>query len=434
MRAHFSRMLGAAAASVLILTTACSGTAPGAPTEGQGSATGKITVVGSDDAKAYQPVIDAFEVKNPGIKVEYSQVPFESFNATLQQRLSAKDKTIDVYTVDQPRVAQLAAKGFLVDLSDLADQLQPVTSKASFDANHFRGKLWSLPMWNSSQFLFYNKDVLKQAGITAPTADPANRWTWEQVSEAGRTAQAKAGTKYGLFLEQPEAYYQLQPLMESLGGGSGITGDDMLTPAITTEGWKKALTWYGETFASGLSPRGIGGFQTGPVFSDGDVAFFVGGPWDIGNFAQSKVDWGVAPMPYFEGGKAYTPTGSWSLGINPASENQSMARKFIEFATIDPAGNKATTDTLTIIPANTKAEAEYLPGLEKLAGERSAGIADLIAYESANTALPRPVSVGYIQFEEVLGKAFADIRNGADATQRLDEATAQLIDAWKSIK
>ena len=50
-------------------------------------------------------MIKAFETANPGIKVNYSQVPFDQFNATLQQRLNAKDSTIDVYTVDQPRVS-----------------------------------------------------------------------------------------------------------------------------------------------------------------------------------------------------------------------------------------------------------------------------------------------------------------------------------------
>jgi ABC-type glycerol-3-phosphate transport system substrate-binding protein len=422
------------AVSVLALFTACSdSSSPAASAADQGPTTGTVNVVGSDDAKAYAPVIKAFEAANHDIKVNYLQVPFDSFNATLQQRLSAKDSTIDVYTVDQPRVAQLAAKGFLVDLSSLDGRLKDATSTASYEANHFRGKLWSLPMWNSTQFLFYNKDALKRAGVTPPGADPQQRWTWEQVAAAGRKAQG-AGIKYGLFLEQPEAYYQLQPLIASVGGGSGITGADMLTPAITTDGWKRALTWYGQTFSSGLSPRGVGGFQTGPVFSDGNVAFFVGGPWDIGIFAGAKVDWGIAPMPYFAGGKAYTPTGSWSLGINPASKQQGMARKFVEFATLDQAGNKATTDALTIIPANTRAEAEYLPPLEKLAGDKSTGAADIVKYESANTALPRPVSVGYIQFEEVLGKAFADVRNGADAAKRLEEATAQLNDAWKTIK
>ena len=399
-----------------------------------GPETGTISFVGTDNAETYQPVIKAFEAKNPGIEVTYTQIPFDQFNATMQQRLSAKDTGIDVYTVDEPRVSQLAAKGFLVELGDLDDRVKSSFSQAAYKTNHFRDKLWSLPMWNSTQFLFYNKTALAKAQVTPPTADPQQRWTWEQVEAAGRKAMQSAGIKYGLFLEQPEAYYQLQPLAESLGGGSGVTGDDALTPAVETEGWKKAMQWYGATYASGLSPRGIGGFQTGPVFANGDAAFFVGGPWDLKIFGSSKIDWGVAPMPYFQGGKPVTPTGSWSLGINPASKQQGMARKFIEFATLDPAGNLATTSTTTIIPANLEAQKQYLPKMDTFSGAKTAGAAAITAYESEHTAVSRPVSVGYIQFEEVMGKAFADIRNGSSSDTRLQEATRQLEDAWKSIK
>jgi multiple sugar transport system substrate-binding protein len=33
-----------------------------------------------------------------------------------------------------------------------------------------------------------------------------------------------------------------------------------------------------------------------------------------------------------------------------------------------------------------------------------------------------------------MGKAFADIRNGSNADARLQEATRQLTEAWKSIR
>ena len=72
--------------------------------------------------------------------------------------------------------------------------------------------------------------------------------------------------------------------------------------------------------------------------------------------------------------------------------------------------------------------------MEKLAGAKSVGATAIVANETAKTAVSRPVSVGYIQFEEVMTKAFADIRNGADATTRLAEATNQLNEAWKSIR
>ncbi|WP_344155266.1 sugar ABC transporter substrate-binding protein [Kribbella yunnanensis] len=422
-----------AALVVATLVAGCGGSGDQPAAGNAGPETGTITFTGTDNAATYAPVIAAFEAKNPGIKVTYTQIPFDQFNATMQQRLSAKDAGIDVYTVDEPRVSQLAAKGFLVDLGELDSRAKSSFGATAYAVNHFRDKLWSLPMWNSTQFLFYNKAALAKAQVAPPTADPAKRWTWEQVEAAGRKAQ-QAGTKYGLFMEQPEAYYQLQPLAESLGGGSGITGDDALTPAVETDGWKKAMQWYGATYASGLSPRGIGGFQTGPVFSTGNAAFFVGGPWDLKIFGSAKFDWGVAPLPYFAGGKPVTPTGSWSLGINPASKQQGMARKFLEFATLDAAGNLATTKTTTIIPANLEAQKQYLPAMDAYSGAHTAGASAITAYEAASTATSRPVSVGYIQFEEVMGKAFADIRNGSEPNARLAEATRQLTDAWKSIK
>lgn len=235
-------------------------------------------------------------------------------------------------------------------------------------------------------------------------------------------------------LEQVEAYYQLQPLVESLGGGSGITGDDMLTVDVTTDGWVEAMSWYGETFESGLSPRGVGGFQTSAVFTDEKTAFFVGGPWDIGSFAtNADFNWGVAPHPYFEGGEAVTPTGSWSWGINTASGNKAAAKAFLEYAALNPEGNLLSTETQTIIPANSAAAAEYLPKLEALGGENSAGAADLISYEIDNTAVARPVSVGYVQFESLINQAISDIRNGSDAKSRLEQAQEQIESAWSQL-
>ncbi|MHC6222800.1 sugar ABC transporter substrate-binding protein [Arthrobacter sp. MMS24-S77] len=421
------------AAGTLFLA-GCSTSSPNSGTAigSEGSGTGTVNLLGPEDPATFAPVIAAFKAKNPDISVKYSQVPFDQLNPTLQQRLGAKDETIDVYTVDQPRLSQLAAQGFLEDLSSLKGQTKAAVPDAQYSVNLFQDKLWALPVWNSTQLLFFNKKALDAAGVKYPSIDPAQRMTWEQIVKDGKAVQA-AGTQFGLLFEQVEAYYQLQPLAESAGGGSGIKGDKMLTTDITNPGWEKAMQWYADTFSSGLSPRGVGGFQTSPVFTSGKVAYFIGGPWDIGNFAKSNIDWGVAPMPYFAGGSQATPTGSWSWGINPASKNKAAAKKFLEFASLDPAGNLATTEAQTIIPANTAATAQYLPKLEALGGDKSKGVAALIAHENTETAKPRPVSVGYIQFEEIMGKAFADIRNGSSVSERLKQASQQINDAWKQL-
>jgi ABC-type glycerol-3-phosphate transport system substrate-binding protein len=429
MKRSRAMVLAGVAAGALLLT-GCSASGDSGSAEGSGT----VQFLGPEDPATFAPVIEAFEAEHPDITIDYTQVPFDQYSSTLQQRLGAKDDTIDVYAVDQPNLSQLAAQGFLEDLSDLEDQAKAATSDAQYEINLYDGKMWALSVWNSTQLMFYNRDALAAAGVEAPTADPAQRWTWEQTVEAGKAAQA-AGTQYGLLLEQVEAYYQLQPLAESLGGGSGITGDDMLSVDVTNDGWVQAMDWYGETFASGLSPRGVGGFQTAPVFSDGNLAFFVGGPWDVGRMASDATfDWGVAPMPYFDGGEVATPTGSWSWGVNTASKNKEAAREFVEFAALDPAGALATTEATTIIPANSEAAAKYLPGLEQLGGEHAAGVAELMTYEIENTAVPRPVSVGYVQFESAMNTAFADIRNGSDAAERLAKAETQIEDAWSKLR
>lgn len=417
-----------------IFLAGCSTSAPnsGQALGSEGAGTGTVNFLGPEDPTTFAPVIAAFHAKNPDISVKYSQVPFDQLNPTLQQRLGAKDDTIDLYAVDQPRLSQLAAQGFLEDLSSLKDRTKAAVPEAQYGVNLYQDKLWALPIWNSTQLLFFNKTALDAAGVKYPSIDPAQRTTWEQIVKDGKAVQA-AGTQFGLLLEQVEAYYQLQPLAESAGGGSGITGADMLTTDVNNPGWQKAMQWYSDTFSSGLSPRGVGGFQTSPLFTSGKVAYFVGGPWDVGGFAKTDINWGVAPMPYFEGGSKATPTGSWSWGINPASKNKAAAKKFLEFASLDPAGNLATTEATTIIPANSAATAQYLPKLESLGGEKSKGLATLIAHENTETAKPRPVSVGYIQFEEIMGKAFADIRNGSPVNERLKQAAQQITDAWKQL-
>lgn len=417
-----------------IFLAGCSTSAPNSvPAQGSdGSGTGTVNFLGPEDPATFAPVIKAFKAKNPDITINYSQIPFDQLNPTLQQRLGAKDETIDIYTVDQPRLSQLAAQGFLEDLSSLKDQTKAAVPDAQFSVNLYQDKLWALPVWNSTQLLFFNKTALDAAGVQYPSVDPSQRKTWEQIVSDAKAAQA-AGTEFGLLLEQVEAYYQLQPLAESAGGGSGITGDDKLTVDVTNDGWKKAMKWYSDTFASGLSPRGVGGFQTSPLFTSGKVAYFVGGPWDVGNFSKTNINWGVAPMPYFEGGSKATPTGSWSWGINPASKNKAAAKKFLEFASLDPAGNLATTEASTIIPANSAATEQYLPKLEALGGDKAQGLAKLIAHENTETATPRPVTVGYIQFEEIMAKAFADIRNGSPVDERLKQAAQQITDAWKQL-
>jgi multiple sugar transport system substrate-binding protein len=430
---------GRATVALAALALALALAACGNGGNGGAADSGPVTLrfVGPELTSTFQPVIQAFGKKHPDIRVAYTSVPFDQLNSVLQQRLGAKDAGIDVYTVDQSRVASYAARGQLVDLTAYTAEVERSALAPQYEASTWNGKLWAMPVWTSEQFLYYNKGLLKKAGVTPPGLTADDRWTWEQVAAAGAKAK-QAGAEWGLLFDQTDRYYQLQALPESAGGGSGITGPDLLTPDITNDGWVKAMNWYGSLFKNGLSPRGVDSAQMNPLFAAGKAAFFVGGPWALTAFKQAhadkKLDYGMAPHPYFTGGKPATPTDSWSWGINPASEHKEAALEFLRFASVEAEGNLATIAKVFIVPSNKSAFDVYAKRLADLDPPATGRAGELMLTELNTTAVHRPRSIGYVQFEDIMLKAFADVRNGADPRQRLGSATEELKAAWARLK
>jgi multiple sugar transport system substrate-binding protein len=409
----------ATATSLTMIMTGCGDGGDG----GSAGGTTTLTFVNAQDPGTFDKVIAAFEKANPTIKIKQQVVPFDDLNSTVQSRLGAKDADIDLYDVDEPRLAAFAARGFLEPLDDLRQQAADKIDPNALKITNYQGKQYAMPRWTSSQLLYFNKSLLAKANVKAPSSDPAAPTTWEQVAADGKKTQG-AGAKYGLIFDQVDRYYQLEPLPASLGGGPGLTGEQLLQPDVTNPGWTQAFSWYHSIFADGVAPRGIAPEQTPALFASGGTTFFAGGPWNAAAFDKDKaVDYGVAAFPRFAQGKAATSTDSWSTGISPFSDNKDAARKFLSYMTIDPTG--ATLTTSNNIPVQKQAFDKYLSDL-KAKGARYAQIAEIIRYALASTSVSRPISVGYVDFESVMNKAFADIRNGTDPSARLQQASGEL--------
>jgi len=444
MHAHkdVKRWLTAAAiaSSVALILSACSGSGSGASnaiSSDLKEPTTPVTITYAGAAYAadeIQPVLDAFHKEHPNITVKYQSVPFADFNSTLATRLGNKDKTLDVFDVDMPRTDAYAARGWLADVTPVfGSTLKGKIDPASINSATVDGKLLAMPYQTSTNIMYYNKKLLTAAGIPFPNADPQDRLTWEKVAEDAKKAQG-AGAKYGLLFDQIDRYYQLQPLAESAGGGPGATGKGNLNPDVNNKDWVKAFSWYGSLFADGISPRGFTANETPDVFKGNQLAYYVGGPWWASQFEETKdLDFGVTAFPAFEGGKAVTPTGGWSLGLNPVSAKKDASLIFMKFMGLDNGGYAQYLTTVPVPPANIQGADNYWKA-SVFADPRMAGSVELMQYELAHTATLRLQTVGYVEFEDLTGKAFSDIINGTDAKAALDTANDALKSAWAKYK
>lgn len=373
-----------------------------------------LRVFASGDGKDLQAMFDAFTAST-GIDVAFEGVPFPDYQNTIVQRFRTGNSGIDVFLVDPTYVPTFAERGFLADLTEsFGGKTEGVLFPSDVEGATYEGKMLTMPMWESTQVLFYNRALLQQAGVEAPSASPEARLTWDEVVELAKKVQA-SGVESGLGFEQVDRYYQLQVLPESLGGGSGVTGEGLLTVDVANEAWIKAGQWYGSLYADGIAPAGAtNGQEIRDLFTAGRLAFFVGGPWNISRMSGvDGLDYGIAPHPYFADGKPVTSSESWHLGMAANAGNPEAARKFLEFVGLTTEGSLAAAASGNL-PANIAAATQSLAAIPA-ANPGLAGADELIRYELANTAVRRPRTLGYLQLEELVSRAWGDIRNGGDA-------------------
>jgi ABC-type glycerol-3-phosphate transport system substrate-binding protein len=376
-----------------------------------------------------KPSVEKFEQANPNIKVVLQGLPFEQVFAQTQVRLAAKSTDLDVVSVDAPLVTSYGLQGFLAPLTKVFSKAEIASFlPASIETGIYKKILLAPPLSNSSQVLYYNKDLLTKAGVPLPSESPFNRLTWEQVAEAAQKTLSKENgrvTTWGLTIDQVDRPYQLLPLPLSLGGQSIGKDGLSVTGVINSPSWIKAFTFYQDLFNKwGVTPKSAN-VSGSDLFAAGQTAFFWGATWYIGAFQANKdLKWGFAPTPYFAGGKPVTPNDSWHIGINRYSKNFDAAAKLVKFMALGE-GNDMFANPLFGSPPTRKSVANSVATDPRFA-EFPNTLMRLVSYEVANTAVPRPLTPGFNEYQSVLTAAFGDIRTGSDPKQVLDQAAIQI--------
>lgn len=398
-----------------ILTGLCLGTS-----SAQSDATLNVMWMGWSEASV-KPLMDWFEREHPGIKLNYQRIPYNELLPSLEVKLGARTPEPDIYSADASLTASYAARGHLLDLTPEYQAEYKRFDKAALQAASYKGKLYAGPFATSSQLMFVNLDLFKQAGVQPPGKSPADRWTWEQVLEAAKKIARPQENVWGLAIEQSDRPYQLLPLMQSKG--AKVVSDDGLkaTGYVDSKPFVEATQFYGDLYNKWrVSPPGL--FELNlvqEVFMTGRAAMFIGGTWNLDSLAaRAKFNWIAVPHPYFAGGKPVTPTGSWQIGINPRTKNKDAALKFMRFFMRDDVQVK----WFELRPYPPVLEASWSNVGPVLATEPW----KLVQYELQSTAVPRPAIPGFREYEELLKLAFRDVQQGAPAEERLRRAAREI--------
>ncbi|WP_234045062.1 sugar ABC transporter substrate-binding protein [Streptomyces adelaidensis] len=232
-----------------------------------------------------------------GVKIK--RTAFDTSDLTNKALLAAQqDNSADVLIVDNPVVSTLAEAGALTT----TDENKVDTSKVDpnlLAAGQAGGKTYGMPIGANTLALYYNKDVLKTAGV-----DIASVTDWKSLTAALKKVD-KAGKKGITFsaIGTEEGTFQFLPWF----WGSGA----QLTDLDSSQG-VSAVSLWANWLKKGYAPNSvINNTQTTSwqEFASGDYAFAENGTWQLANAEKAGFDYGVLPIPGANGGNASAPTG-----------------------------------------------------------------------------------------------------------------------------
>ncbi|WP_328737447.1 sugar ABC transporter substrate-binding protein [Streptomyces bobili] len=299
----FSRRRRLTAAALTALAVATTATACGS---GSGSAGSEAADSGTytvwdpypqfAKGSAWVKLLDACGAE-AGVKIK--RTGFDTSDLTNKALLAAQqDNSADILIVDNPVVSTLAEAGVLTTTDDNKLDTSAVDPNL-LAAGQSGGKTYGTPIGANTLALYYNKEVLKAAGV-----DIASVKDWPSLTAALAKVK-KAGRKGITFsaIGTEEGSFQFLPWF--WGSGAKLTALD--SPEAVS-----ALTLWKDWLADGYAPNSVlNNTQTTSwqEFATGDYAFGENGTWQLANAAKAGFDYGVIPVPGVDGGNAAAPTG-----------------------------------------------------------------------------------------------------------------------------
>ncbi len=287
------------------------------------------------EGEVVQQLVPAFESRHPGVRVRVQQIPWSAAHEKLLTAYVGGSMP-DVFQVGNTWIPELVALGAVAPLDARVAASAAVTAADYFpgilDTNTVDGALYGVPWYVDTRLLFYRRDLLEAAGVAEPPR------TWAAWFDAMRRVKARAGPgKYAALLPLDE--WQL-PVILALQLGAEPLRDGDRYGNFQSPGVRRAFELYLDLFRQELAPR-TGAAQVGNLyhdFAEGFFAFYVSGPWNIGEFGRRlppalREAWATAPMPGPDAGTYPGPSlaGGASLALHAASRRAAPAWQLIEY-------------------------------------------------------------------------------------------------------
>jgi multiple sugar transport system substrate-binding protein len=367
---------------------------------------------GKDTSGNMQKLVDQWNSKHADQKVTITELPESADDQrdAMVRNAQAQSKEYTILNLDVVWTAEFAANQWVVQLPqdqfDLDNFLEPAVNTAKY-----RDKLYAVPVYSDGGLLYYRKDLLTAAGVTAAPK------TWDEMKEDCTKVKALPGNQgLNCYAGQYDKYEGLTcNFSEAVQSAGGSILDKDGKPTVDTQEAKDGLNFLVSGVQSGEIPAAAKTYQEEDgrrAFQDGGLIFHRNWPYvyakanatDGSSKVNGKFD--VAPLPG-KSGPGVSTLGGHNLAISSYAENKATALDFIKFFTSQEseksnllATSQAPTRANLYDDADLVKQFPYLTTLK----------------ESILNAVPRPQAVKYNEVTAAMQEAAYSAMSGKSST------------------
>lgn len=346
---------------------------------------------------------EAFTAKYPNITIEYVNV--ELGDSATQIALDGPAGVgPDLFAAPHDKLGELVSGGHVLPTVNGDSVASSVLGTCS-TALTYDGVMYGYPVSAETYALFYNKAFLSQEQVPS---------TWEEmVSFSDSFNKANSG-KYGFMMDVGNGYYSIIFTTSDnnrLFGPNGIdTTNTNINSAASVEGMKffQGLRSILDIPAADLTTS-----ICDAAFSSGNAAMYITGLWNVANFEDAGIEFGVAPLPSLPGNDSPVASfsGTRAMFVSAYSDYPEEATLFGEFLLSEEMQKLRFEITGTLPAIDIAVDSPYIAGFLK----------------QLDYAFPMPSIPQMSAYWEAMNAASANIWDGADVQTELDACNTTIL-------
>ncbi len=292
----------------------------------------------TDEGRCYRESVDNFNEKYNGkyfADIEF--IPRNDSGGGYSDKINASVMSgdlPDVLTVDGPNIAAYAANGIIQPLAELEEDEKGEYLQSIIEQGTYNNQLYALGAMESSVGLYYNKDILKEAGIEVP--DAGHPWTRTEFLDILEKLKPVMEEKNGYALDMTfptgeATIYYYAPFFWA-DGGDFVDETGLVAEGIFNSEKNAGTVGYFKTL---LDKGYMSKVPIDHLFESGRAAFKFDGAWEVNTIYNSYPDINLGVAPYVTGdswsGERYTPTGSWAYAASSKTDNIEGATELVKW-------------------------------------------------------------------------------------------------------